>query len=130
VTLAPDAARRNEEDGRRPGAQQEVARQQGDSGEILTEEEGYGERVGGEDRAEGGGEDGREAEDESDEIPAPERPIEGIIRVIGGLGDLMTDTISEEKRSSAMLSSLHGLSSTDTMGTYKNDGVLPAVVDL
>lgn len=105
MTLAPDAARWNEEDGRRSSAQQEVARQQGDSGEILTEEEGYGERVGSENRPEGGGENGREAEDESDEIPAPERPIEGIIRVIGRLGNLMTDTISENERSSAILSS-------------------------
>lgn len=41
----------------------------------------------------------------------------------------MTGTISEDERSSATLSSLHELS-IDTMSTYKNDGVFPAVVDL
>lgn len=58
VPLAPDAARRHDDEGGDAHAQQVPARQLGDTGKGDDKVEGQGERVGGEDGAERGRKDG------------------------------------------------------------------------
>lgn len=85
MSFAPDAARGHEEGAREASAEQEVAGQDGDVGEVMAHVQGHGDGVGGEDWPQGGSEDGGEGEDEGDQIALPQRPVEGVVGVVGGL---------------------------------------------
>lgn len=85
VPFAPDSARGHKEGAREASAEQEVAGQDGDVGEVMAHVQRHGDGVGGEDGAEGSSEDGGEGEDEGDQIALPQRPVKGVVGVVGGL---------------------------------------------
>lgn len=88
MALAPDTSRGHEEDGGSADSEEEVAGQQGDAGKVGLEQKSDGDGIGSENGTEGGRKNGSDGEDQGDEVPFPEGPIEGIVRVVGGLGDL------------------------------------------
>lgn len=88
MPLAPDATRGDEEASGKADAEQEVACQQRNPSNVDPEEEGEREGIGSEDGAEGRREDGRDGQDEGDEIASPERPVQRVVRVVGGLRHL------------------------------------------
>lgn len=87
MTLAPDAAGGHEKGAGEADAEQEVAGQQGDLGEVDLEPERERNGVGGQDGAEGRGKDGRDRKDEADHVALPERPVQRVVRVVRRLWD-------------------------------------------
>lgn len=87
MSLAPHPRARDEDEARKPDAEQVVARQQCDLGEAGLEPQGQDERVGCQQRRQGRGEDGEEAEDAGDDIAPPEGKVEGVEWGVGGLRD-------------------------------------------
>lgn len=85
MPFAPDTARGHEEGAREASAEQEVAGQDSDVGKVMAHVQRHGDGVGGEDWPEGGSEDGGEGEDECDKIALPQRPVQGVVGVVGGL---------------------------------------------
>ena len=71
MPLAPYAAGRDEEEASEADAEQEVASQQGDGGEVPRHPERDGDGVGGEDGTESRREDGGDGQDEGDEVALP-----------------------------------------------------------
>ncbi len=88
MSLAPYSARRHEEEAGNAHTEKVVAGQQGDVSEVQREPHRQRQRVGGENGAQGGCEDGGEREDEGDGIALPERPIQRIVGVVRRLGIL------------------------------------------
>jgi hypothetical protein len=75
VALAPDPARGHADESRHPDPEQEVACQQGNVGEVEAVPDRQGERVGRQDGAQARREDGRQGQDQRDQVTAPERPV-------------------------------------------------------
>lgn len=71
VSFAPYTTRGNEEDGTCTSAEQKVACQEGDSGEILREEERDGDGISGKNGAEGSSENAGETELKRDQVALP-----------------------------------------------------------
>lgn len=86
MPFAPHAAGGHEEGTRKAGSEQEVARQDGDVGEVMGHVQRDGNGVGGEYGPEGGGEDGGEGQDEGDEVALPQRPVQRVVGIVGWLG--------------------------------------------
>ena len=71
MSLAPYATRGYEEEAGNTDTEEEIAGQKSNVGEVQFEPHGQRQSVGGEDRAEGGCEDGAHRKDEGDQITAP-----------------------------------------------------------
>ncbi len=122
VSLAPDTARRHKKGARKAAAEQKVARQQGDLGEVDDEPQRQGDGVGGEDGPEGRRENGRHRQDKAYQIALPQGPVQGVVRVVGRLGHL------EQRRMSATF--FHFSLARTRGGADQDDGGRPAGVAL
>lgn len=71
VSLPPNTTARNEEDGRGARAEEIVAGQESDIGEVTSEKKRDGDCVRRKNRSQGGREDTGEAQDKCDEIATP-----------------------------------------------------------
>lgn len=98
MAFTPDTAGRDEEDGCGASAEQEVARQNDNVGQVepggLEDLDLEGDCVGGEDGAEAGREDAGPAEHKGDEIASSNGPVERIVGVVGRLGGLPDEGVS------------------------------------
>lgn len=75
MTLSEYARGGDEDEARDADAEEVVAGQQGDVGKGALEVEGEGEGVGREERGEGRGDDGEDAEDCADDVALVEGPV-------------------------------------------------------
>lgn len=82
VSLPPDSAARDKEDGGRTCTKEEVAAQESNVCEVTGEEQREGDGVRSENGTEGGRKDASEAERKGDEVAAPQGPVERVVRVI------------------------------------------------
>lgn len=87
MSLAPDATSGHKNKGREAHAEEIPSRQLGDLRKLLGEVERQRKCVGGEDGTERRCKDGRQGQDEGDEVSLPQGPVEGIVRVVGRLRD-------------------------------------------
>lgn len=71
MALAPDTSGRNEEDGGSTSSQEVVTSQERNICEVPLEQQRNSNGIGGQNRAEGCGEDAGEAENEGDEVATP-----------------------------------------------------------
>lgn len=117
MTLAPDTSGGNEEDGGSTRPEEVVPSQKRDLCEVPPEQQRDGDGIGSEDRAECGGKDAGEAENEGDEVAAPQRPIQGVVRIVGRLRYLRSSQLFNPVR-------------TIREGSDEDDGQLAAGIAL
>jgi hypothetical protein len=87
MSFAPDARRRDEEGRGDTNTQEIPSRQFGHFGKRDPEVDGQSHSVGGENGAQRGRENGSYGQGKCDQIPFPQRPVEGIVGVVGRLRD-------------------------------------------
>ena len=88
MSFSPNASGRDEENGACTTSQQKISRQKRDLGEVLAKKKRDRDSIGGEDRTECSSEDAGKAKEEGNQVASQERPVQGIVWVIGGLRNL------------------------------------------
>ena len=88
MSFPPNAAGRNEENCACTTPQQKISRQKRNFGEVLAKKKRDRDGIGGEDGAECSSEDAGKAKEKGNQVASQERPVQGVVWVIGRLRDL------------------------------------------
>lgn len=82
MALAPDPARGDADEAGDANSEEEITGEEGDVSEVEAEVDGKGESVCGKDGAQTSGKDGGNGQDQSDEVAAPQGPVQRVVGVV------------------------------------------------